>query len=69
MQEDLKKIAPLRGTLCNSAGDLLNALSLINDIERRAEKLYVYAHMRKDEDNSSAKYQTLLTAPWVFWLD
>ncbi|MFZ5975240.1 MAG: oligoendopeptidase F [Bacillota bacterium] len=57
VQESLKNIAALKGTMTKSAGALLHAMETLNDIERRAEKLFVYASMRRDEDNARAEYQ------------
>ena len=57
VQDALKGVAALRGTLTASANALLLAMDKLSDIERRAEKLFVYATMRRDEDNSRAEYQ------------
>ena len=57
VQNALKGVAALRGTLTASANALLLAMDKLSDIERRAEKLFVYATMRRDEDNSRAEYQ------------
>lgn len=46
------------GTL-NSAEALLSALQAVTEAEKTAEKVYTYAHMRQDEDNSNAFYQGL----------
>ncbi|HZK42697.1 MAG TPA: oligoendopeptidase F, partial [Syntrophomonadaceae bacterium] len=48
-----------KGVLKNSAQDLLNILKLSDKIELMADKLYVYAKMRRDEDNRKNKYQVL----------
>ena len=49
-----------RGHLAESADTLLAALTGRDDIWRRLEKIYVYAHMKRDEDNSQARYQALV---------
>ncbi len=46
----------LKGTLMNSSSALLNALKVYLDANQTLEKAFVYAHMRKDEDNANSKY-------------
>lgn len=48
-----------KGTLNNGSQNLLNALEDIFAISEKTEKLYVYAHMRRDQDNGNSKYQAL----------
>lgn len=48
-----------RGQVIASADQLLNAIQAYEEIHRRLEKLYVYARMRSDEDQSVAKYQAM----------
>ncbi|HHW10293.1 MAG TPA: oligoendopeptidase F [Firmicutes bacterium] len=48
-----------KGHLSESADRLLAALQLADEINRAVHKVYVYARMRKDEDNTCAKYQAL----------
>ncbi|MDD2586738.1 MAG: oligoendopeptidase F [Syntrophomonadaceae bacterium] len=55
----IEEVNKYQGTLGKSAGDLLQVLQLLEKIERIAEKLYVYAKMRRDEDNADSYYQTL----------
>jgi len=57
VEKDMQGIEALKGTLAKSAKDLLKGMDALGDIERRAEKLYVYAGMRRDEDNGRAEYQ------------
>lgn len=47
------------GHLTDSADTLLSALKDRDDIWRRLEKIYVYARMRRDEDNANAGYQAM----------
>lgn len=58
-KELIKEIEGQKGVLKNSAQDLLNILKLSDKIELMADKLYVYAKMRRDEDNRKNKYQVL----------
>lgn len=48
-----------RGQVIASADQLLEAIQAYEEIHRRLEKLYVYARMRSDEDQSVAKYQAM----------
>ncbi len=65
-EEDFKKVrallpqaAELKGTLGHSPAALLRVLQLRDEIEMLVEKLYAYAKMRRDEDNTREKYQEL----------
>lgn len=48
------------GKLGESSTMLLNAYKTKDEIYKLIEKVYVYAHMRKDEDNRVAKYQAMI---------
>jgi oligoendopeptidase F len=48
-----------KGRLGENAALLLQALKLEDEINRSVHKVYVYARMRKDEDNTCAQYQAL----------
>ena len=54
---DTKEAARLEGHLLDSAESLLNITERYLDLSRRLEKLYVYAHMKNDQDTRVAKYQ------------
>ena len=47
------------GHLTESADTLLAAFQKRDDIWRRLEKIYVYARMRRDENNAETKYQAM----------
>ncbi|HET6262386.1 MAG TPA: oligoendopeptidase F [Chloroflexia bacterium] len=64
--EDFNSLMPLverltgyRGRLGESAQTLLEALRLRDDVSQVLERVFVYAKMRRDEDNSNAHYQAL----------
>ena len=57
LTEDTKEAASLEGHLLDSAKSLLNITERYLDLSRRLEKLYVYAHMKNDQDTREAKYQ------------
>jgi oligoendopeptidase F len=65
-ESEFTEIAPLldslkgfQGRLGESAQTLLDSLKLRDDINYRLERLYAYARMRRDEDNTNAHYQAL----------
>ena len=57
LTEDTKQAASLEGHLLDSAENLLAITERYLDLSRRLEKLYVYAHMKNDQDTRVAKYQ------------
>ena len=57
LTEETKQAASLEGHLLDSAENLLNITERYLDLSRRLEKLYVYAHMKNDQDTRVAKYQ------------
>jgi len=57
LTEDTKQAARLEGHLLDSAESLLNITERYLDLSRRLEKLYVYAHMKNDQDTRVAIYQ------------
>ncbi len=59
VQEALPGIENFRGRLQESATVLYDALKRLEELQRRSEKLYVYARMRRDEDNANTRYQNL----------
>ncbi len=60
--QSLKKadsFAELSGHLTDSADSLLKAFRLRDDMWQQLEKAYVYARMKRDEDNRVSKYQAM----------
>lgn len=51
--------ASYAGSLAKDSQSLLEALSLRDEIWQTLEKAFVYARMRRDEDNTSEKYQAM----------
>lgn len=65
-EEDLQKakklaeeIATKKGTLGQSSKHLHEALTLQDELLQTLDQVYVYARMRRDEDNANSKYQGL----------
>jgi oligoendopeptidase F len=59
LQQMVGQIAALQGTMAESPQALLKVLQTSDDMGRIAEKLYVYARMRRDENNGNHVYQAL----------
>ena len=55
--EDIAKLAALRGTLSDGPEALLKVLKLSDDVGPRFAKSYVYTSLRSDEDTRVGKYQ------------
>jgi oligoendopeptidase F len=58
-QELASDFEEYRGKLTDSGENLLAALQLRDRIWQTLERAYVYARMRRDEDNSAEKYQAM----------
>jgi oligoendopeptidase F len=63
----IDKIKGFQGRLGENGGVLLDALKLRDDINYRLERLYAYARMRRDEDNTNAHYQALEDRARALW--
>lgn len=57
LASELEQAADFEGHLLDSAASLLKITQTELDVERRLEKLYVYASMKNDQDTTVAKYQ------------
>lgn len=53
----IKEAAHFAGSLLSSPANLLETTEVYLDLSRRLEKVYVYAHMKNDQDTRVAKYQ------------
>lgn len=54
-----QEFAAFAGSLTNDSDSLLAALTLRDEIWQTLERAFVYARMRRDEDNTSEKYQAM----------
>ena len=57
LTEKVQTASQYEGHLLDSADSLLEITEFSLDLERQVEKLYVYAHMKNDQDTREAKYQ------------
>jgi len=61
-EEAAKKVTELtkfQGTLADGADQLLKALETIHEVSRKVEVVYVYAHLKSDQDTSNNTYQAM----------
>lgn len=54
-----EQIAGLKGKIGSSGKELLDALTLQDELLKTMDQVYVYARMRRDEDNANSTYQGL----------
>ncbi|WP_305067594.1 oligoendopeptidase F [Lactobacillus sp. S2-2] len=59
--KQVEKLSDLKGTLSNSANDLLFVIKKIFSVNRLFEKLFVYAELKSDVDTSNSKNQGLVS--------
>ena len=55
----IKELKNFQGTLANSSQQLLTAIEAILDVRRQVMNIYVYAHLKNDQDQSNDTYQTM----------
>lgn len=54
-----ESFAELQGSIMSSSDNLLKSIKLYEKSFRLLENALIYAHMKKDEDNSNSKYQDM----------
>ena len=59
LQGLLPTVKDLKQGFADSAGSLASALQRIDELSLMCERLYVYAKMHRDEDNSNSLYQAM----------
>lgn len=59
IKELIEQVKAKQGTLAQSGKHLLEALVLQDEITKTTDQVYVYARMRRDEDNTNSTYQAL----------
>lgn len=58
-EEKVRNVPSLQGTLANGAEDFLKALESILDVFRSFGSVYVYSHLKNDQDTSNGTYQAM----------
>lgn len=59
MKSKLPNLNAIKGTLGESADQLAGAIEIILDSQRTMSNLYVYAHLKNDQDQTNSTYQTI----------
>ncbi|MBW9322231.1 oligoendopeptidase F [Enterococcus casseliflavus] len=59
IQAQVKEASRYQGTLADGPQAFLAALEFVLDLSRRLEKLYVYSHLKNDQDTANTTYQGL----------
>lgn len=59
VQEEVKAADSYKGTLGDGATAFLDALTYVLTISRKLETLYVYSHLKNDQDTTNTTYQAL----------
>lgn len=59
LEEAIPSLASYQGKLADSADTLLDLFQTKDKLEERIAKLYVYSHMRNDQDTTNSFYQGL----------
>ena len=59
VENELGKEEQFKGHLGDSAETLYNALALEDELGTKLEKVYVYAHLKQDQDTANDKYTGL----------
>ncbi|MDN5831906.1 MAG: oligoendopeptidase F, partial [Tetragenococcus halophilus] len=59
LQEKLRYADSYRGTLGDGSQAFLAALEYLLDVSRQLETVYVYSHLKNDQDTSNTTYQAL----------
>ncbi|MBQ5851717.1 MAG: oligoendopeptidase F, partial [Lachnospiraceae bacterium] len=59
LKEHGDDVLAYKGRITESSHTLAEVMELTDKLGLIMEKLYVYAHMKKDEDNSESKYQAM----------
>lgn len=59
LSNELTEVDKIKGTLGQGAAEFLTAIEYVLDIYRKAEVIYVYAHLKNDEDTANTTNQAL----------
>ncbi|MDQ0351785.1 oligoendopeptidase F [Alkalibacillus filiformis] len=57
LQQEFPKISEYKGRIAESADNLLAVLKLEDELRISLQKVFVYSHMRSDQDTTNSKYQ------------
>lgn len=64
----LKNIASYQNKLANSAEDLLDVIKMSEEVELRMQTLYIYAHLKNDQDTTNVTYKEMFSKVWDLYV-
>ncbi|KAF1296390.1 oligoendopeptidase F [Enterococcus sp. JM4C] len=59
LSDELEKADTFKGTLGEGAKQFLAAIEYLLDVYRKVEVIYVYSHLKNDQDTANATYQAI----------
>ena len=59
LSEEITKADQMKGTLGKGSQEFLNGIEYLLDVYRKIEVIYVYAHLKNDQDTANAEQQAL----------
>lgn len=59
LSQKLEKANSFQGTLANNSDSFLKAIEYLLEVYRDVEKIYVYSHLKNDQDTGNTTYQAL----------
>ena len=59
LEEKLTKVDSVKGKIGQSSEDLLKGIDYLLDISNQLETIYVYAHLKNDQDTTNSEYQAM----------
>lgn len=68
LQGLLPSLSSLKDNLTSGAGALADALGKIDEVSLLCERIFVYAKMRRDEDNGNPLYQGMTNRAWSLYV-
>ncbi|WP_018659448.1 oligoendopeptidase F [Allofustis seminis] len=60
VSQRIPQLLASQGTLCDGVEQLESSLKLLLDLNRNVENIYVYSHLKNDQDTSNSTYQEML---------
>ena len=68
LQEIVPTLGAIKDNLTGSAAALADALNKIDEVALLCERIFVYAKMRRDEDNGNSRYQGMADRAWGLYV-
>ncbi|MBO0440443.1 oligoendopeptidase F [Candidatus Enterococcus ikei] len=59
LSDELKEVEQFKGTLGNGSTAFLKSIEMLLRVYRKIEVIYVYAHLKNDQDTANTTYQAL----------